>query len=274
MANSRNYLLLFCFVAVSATIGCARWKQDVADDRDRRVLAPLDQSSTGTVLEVFFVSFPEAAMDSLEAIWRNADEQKHSTKLRQHLTTQGFRIGTTANPAPVVLEQLLNSKTSGADGTIATLEVEPTVSRKVMSLRFDSPGQILASDVEPRVPLLQFKDGKLRGRDYLQAQGIFSILTTAADGGRISIELKPELHHGQASQKWAGRDGRFVMESSRPKEVFSKLATHSQLAPGDTLLVGGRADSPGSLGQLFFSRDVAGEPQQRLLVIRVKSAAD
>ncbi|MCG8583563.1 MAG: hypothetical protein MI757_02500 [Pirellulales bacterium] len=239
------------------------------------MLPPVTGSPDSAVLEVFFVTLPSANADAeLAAVWREADEQKWSTDQRRRLANYGLRFGTAANPAPTVIESLLRSKTSGADGTIARLETEPLVSRKMMSLRFDSPGQVLATEIHPRVPLLQLTDGKLRGEDYGDAQGLFEIVASTADAGRVSIQLTPELHHGQSSQRWAGRDGRFVMEASRPKESYAALATRADLAPGDVLVVGGRKDRPGSLGDFFFSRKAGGDSQRRLLVIRVKSIGE
>jgi hypothetical protein len=264
-------VLLASAAVLVACCGCTRWKKPVDKAPDSQLLSPVKPSRDGAVLEIFFATFPADADATLNAIWKEADEQKYTSELCRRLANHGFRVGTTASPAPAAIEQLLRSKTSGADGTIARLDTEPTVSRKLLNLQFESAGQILASEVEPRVPLLQFKNGKLRGRDFFQAQGLFSIVTKEADAGRVSIELTPELHHGEAAQRWTGRDGRFVMESNRPKEVFADAATHTRLAPGDVLLVGGRADRPGSLGHLFFSREVAGQQQRRLLVIRVKS---
>jgi hypothetical protein len=278
MAKIPQLIFLFSLMAFVACCGCSRWKKIASDDQkyrqENRVLAPVGQSVDNAVLEVFFVTFPPDANAALDAVWKEANEQKQSSDQQRQLANQGFRVGTAANPAPAALEQLLRSKTSGADGTIQSLDTDPTVSRKVLSLRFDNAGQILATEIEPRVPLLQLKNNQLRGRDYLRAQGLFSILTTTADAGRVSIELTPEMHHGAANQRWTGRDGRFVMEASRPKEAFAQLTTRSSLAPGDMLLVGGRADRPGSLGHFFFSRQIDGQTQQRLLVIRVRASGE
>ena len=274
MIKLQQYVFLGTALAVVSCSGCARWKKAVAADDEVSPLAPLAGARDGVSLEVFFVTLPEVERDQLDNIWKDADEQKYATELRRRLAQHGFRVGTVASPAPAVLESLLRRKSSGADGTIAKLDADPTVSRKSMSLRFDSPGQILASDIQPRVPLLTFKDGKLRGRDYDQAQGLFAVRATEGDGGRVVIELEPELHHGTAGQQWTGRDGRFVLESNRPKEVFAELATRSGLSPGQILLVGGNKSRPGSLGDLFFTRDVAGQRHVRLLAVRVKSAGE
>ena len=87
--------------------------------------------------------------------------------------------------------------------------------------------------------------------------------------GRVHLRFTTEIRHGQAAVvPQPAERALWVLQKQQPTESFSALGWEVTLAPNEYVVVGGRYDRPGTLGQLFFVRPEESPPRQRLLVIR------
>jgi hypothetical protein len=88
------------------------------------------------------------------------------------------------------------------------------------------------------------------------------------DGG-VHVRLTPEIRYGEARQQWTGQDGMFRLEMTRAHETYDELHALATLTPGQMLVVGCLADRPGSLGYQFFTDQLTGKTEQKLVLIRL-----
>jgi len=98
---------------------------------------------------------------------------------------------------------------------------------------------------------------------------VFVIRARPERDGRVRIRLVPEVQHGENKLRYVGTQGVLRIEPGRTKRAFDDLAVEAVLAPGHMLLLGTLLDPPGSLGRRFFTQNVDGQVQQKLLVIRL-----
>jgi hypothetical protein len=228
-------------------------------------------------LEVFFARFAAADDPPLDPAWNELDEQPIPVPVRQRLAQNGFQTGLAAGNLPIEMARLLKLQERAPaenDGRqTVDLQSEPTVRRRLLQLRDGQPGYLAKSEVRDSLPVLWYREGQLQGRTFAQAQCMFAVTTSRREDGRVALELVPELHHGQATQQYSGEHGVFRVQFARPKQVFAELGIRVDLVPGQMLVVGGRADRPGSLGQQFFAAPRTPHQERKLLVVRLLHSA-
>ena len=256
-------------LAVLAIAGC-----NTPLRQGKSPLMPARMSPDSVVLDTFFVRFPFGDEAANERLWEQVDEQAFAPELRERLARNGFRVGLVTGQVPLELSQLMQlsdkpaSDSQTEDAGIGDLEVQPRVVRRHLQLPAGQRGEILASGVYEQLPVLMCESGQLCGQTYNQAQGIFSVKSLPQPDGRVRLELTPELHHGQSRQRWVPGQGRLLLDTSRPKEVYDKMSLASDLDPGTMLVLGSLSNRPGSLGHHFFTEN-DGRLEQKLLIVRL-----
>ena len=89
----------------------------------------------------------------------------------------------------------------------------------------------------------------------------------------MRLEFVPELHHGDASNRYVGTgNGMWRMKAGRPRRVYSNLKFSASLAPGEMIVMSSTPDQRGSLGDRFFSRRSGDRAEQSVLVVRLVQA--
>ncbi len=226
------------------------------------------------VLEVFFVRVPLGDVDANETLWQHVDEQRLPAELREHLAHNGFRVGLVGNRVPDVLQRLLQLEDKPApSGGASKIDAEsmadkPTVVRRHLSIRKGHRKEIVTSGIHDSLPLLIHESGQLSGKTYHKAQGVLAVKTFPESGGRVRIDLTPELHHDAIQQRWVGDRGMLRLEAKRPRRIFDKMALSTSMSPGDMLVVGCLPDRLGSLGYHFLAEE-DGRMEQKLIIFRL-----
>ena len=64
------------------------------------------------------------------------------------------------------------------------------------------------------------------------------------------------------------------MRQQQPKETYAELSWEVTVGANEFILIGGRADKPGTLGHASFLRPDESIPIQRLLVLRACRSAE
>jgi hypothetical protein len=265
--------LIFAILTAMALAGC-----NTPIYKGKSPLAPPQMSPDSVVLDLFFVRVPFGNPDANERIWKEIDEQSFSPELRERLSRNGFRAGVVNGQIPGDLTKLLELEDKPAvngkieDTKVDNLESAPRVVRRHLQLRAGQRSEIQASNVYAQVPLSMCESGQLCGQTYYQAQGILAIKAFSQPDGQVRMELMPELHHGDARPRWIGGPGMMRLDSSRPKQVFDKMALSAEIAPGSMIVLSSLANRPGSLGHYFFTQDDgSGHLEQKLLIVRLSS---
>jgi hypothetical protein len=231
-------------------------------------------SADSVVLDLFFVRYPFGDSDVNEKLWEEIDEQHFPADLRERLARNGFRAGLVSGQMPTELSKLLQLSDKSSPGDVASetnlddVESQGCVMRQHLQLRAGHPSQVVASGIYPQLPVLMCESDQLCGQTYEQAQGIFEVKSLPQPDGRVRLELVPELHYGEARQRWIANQGMSYLDASRPKRVFADMKLATDLSSGDMLVLGSLANRPGSLGHHFFT-EKQDRLEQKLLVVRL-----
>jgi len=269
MTPRRTLIALLTLVAIAP--GC-RLFDEPEEFRGHSPLSKPGIPSDGAVLEVYFARFPYGQSDLNEPLWRQLDELVADRQLRRRQAAQGLRVGRVGGHMPAELERLLQlTSTPAAEGQAqqVDLQAEPTVTKRKLVVRGGSRSEVQASGVYESMPVFTKEDGALRGRTYEQAQGVFAITAFAQPDGRVTLELVPEVHYGQARNNFVGGEGIWRLQAGRPRQAFDELRERLTLSPGEMVVLGCLPDRLGSLGDYFFTDRTGGKREQKLLLIRL-----
>jgi hypothetical protein len=152
---------------------------------------------------------------------------------------------------------------------VEALESAPTVVRHHVQVRPGKRRQIVASGLQEELPVLLAGPDGICGRTYSAAQPLLSLELNPEADGRTRLELVPELHYGDYVHRYTGQQYAFRTEVRRSERVFDELAFSASLNAGDMLVVSGLPNRPSSLGHRFFTHEMSGRKEQKLLVIRL-----
>ena len=240
--------------------------------------SPLEQvrmPPESCALDVFFVRFPLGEEEANVDLWNEIDEQQLPNEIRRELTRNGFRVGVSCGQMPMALARLLELEgkpvASGAcqQVSVTALESAPKVVRHHAQVRAGRSRQIVPWGLQEELPVLLASADGVCGRSYPHAQPSLALTPFPERDGRIRLELVPELQYGDYVHRYAGHQYAFRTELSRSQRAFDELAFSASLKAGDMLLIGSLPNRPGSLGDRFFTHDVSGRKEQKLLVIRL-----
>ena len=250
-------------------------------------------------LEKYSIRFPHADPDLDDRMWSEIDEEGLPAPLRARLAANGFRAGVIGGHMPAALDRVLRESPAGTtevtdaasppadppmtDGTgvfepkPVNLLHEPKVRRSLWQTRPGHRGIVVTAGEQSRIPhvaiLVRDDDGRVTGRSYEKVLGALSLKAYPEPDGRVRIEVIPELEHGDPRSRFIASDG-MIKPDYRPDTVlFKDLIVQAVLSPGQTLVLGTRADKPGSLGSHFFTEQPEAQPlEQKLLLIRLAQA--
>lgn len=230
----------------------------------------------GVALELFFVRYRAGDASINTPLWSSVDDQQLPVDLRRRLAANGFLVGTVAAQPPAVIERLLNLDEHAAVSDMPPV-IDPSRPSKVKHrlleiYRQEAPSKIvLKGDKEPLPELTVFyrdeDEPAVRGWTFENAKGVFVAKVEPQPDGRVTLQLTPEIEHGEPRQKVLARDGGYTMNFVAPHQTFDDLRLSVSLSPGEMLVVGCRDDRLASLGyQLFTQRDDESLEQVVLLV--------
>ena len=257
--------------------GCARWQSS-----GKIELPPLKAPPDSVVMEIRFVEFPFGQADLNAPLWAEIDEQQLSPELRKRLEANGFRAGAVGGQIPVALERMLappkEAKEPPADPNTVDIRKKPAVRGWTKQWKFGDPFRVIVAGEKERLPeltvLVRNDQGEVQGETFTQVQGYFEGKAFAEPDGAVRLELAPQVEHGKERQQWVqSRDGVYEVDHRPPHEAYHQLAVEMKLLPGQTLVLGGLPDRPGSLGYHFFTEELSGHQTQKLLLIRLVGGA-
>jgi hypothetical protein len=257
-------------LAIVALAGCTSPMH-----KGKSPLMPAQMLPDSVALDIFFVRFPFGDSEVNEKLWKEIDEQGLSLDLRDRLMQHGFRVGVVTGQMPIALSRLLELNDKPVpDGkmeetNLTNFETKPRVTRQHQQLPAKQRSEIVASRIYDELPVFVHENGRVCGRTYRLAQGVFAATSIPQTDGRVRLELVPELQHDQPRPQLGGSQGIMRLDMSRPKRVFDDMAIAANLSPGSMLILSSLPNKPGSLGHHFFTEDDDGQQQQRLLVVRL-----
>ncbi|HVX63761.1 MAG TPA: hypothetical protein VHC19_24275 [Pirellulales bacterium] len=273
----RAALRRFCAVAIAglamhACSGCSQWHSAA-----KLALPPIQTSPESVALEIVFVQFPFGDREINGPLWTEIDEQELAPDVRQRLNANGFRAGVVSGQLPASLEKLLKLS-EAAPTPMEQTTVDVTTKPKIHGLRkqtrLGDPFKIIAAGEIERLPtlttLVRNERGEVQGSTYSKVQCHFETRAFAEPDGRIRFELLPQVEHGEPRQQFVqGQTGAYEYAHVPPHEAYEQLRLEAHLSPGQMLVLGGLPGRLGSLGYHYFTEEIAGRLEQKLLLIRL-----
>lgn len=235
----------------------------------------------GIALELFFVRYRAGDASVNMPLWSSVDDQQLPVDLRRRLAANGFLVGTVAAQPPPVIERLLNldehAALSDAPPVIDPSRPSKVKHRLLEIYRQEAPSKIvLKGDKEPLPELTVFYSDEVersvRGWTFENAKGVFVTKVEPQTDGRVTLQLTPEIEHGEPRQEVLARDGGYTMNFVAPHQTFDDLRLSVTLSPGEMLVVGCRDDRLASLGYQLFTHRGEESLDQVLLLVRLAHA--
>ena len=257
MRRSGLLVLLAC-----ASAGCFLRGDRPSTSAIVRSLAP-PLPAEGLLVESVLVEQPlgDAFLD--RGLW-DGSLPVGGPETRALLAENGLRVAVVTGSGPQKLQKLLESDSD-------------TVSPQRLSFNMRKEAVVpTAGPVDPcRFDLRTDLAGKAKAVEFTQARCGVLVRPELAPDGRVKLWVEPQLQHGDRRQ-WLRPTAdatRFEKHEEVPVEKYAVLGCEALLAPDDYLLVGWDAEHGGTLGSAMFSADAGGNPRQRVLVVRARSAA-
>ena len=221
------------------------------------------------VVEMLTVEMPINHPAEEDAMWREVDEQHLPVEIRKRLTAAGLRCGIAGNELPLPLQALMadvddEAQIIGEGGNLLSI-TRP--SRRRLQCRNGDRHQLLLSDVQDELSILWRDGGRIRGATYLDAQPLLVLRAFPQRSGQAKLTLQPQIQHGEARNRWVGRDGMFLMETGKERKVFEDLTMEVTLSPGEYLLVSSTSENQG-LGERLF-QIVTDDRKKKVLILRL-----
>jgi hypothetical protein len=258
---AKSIPIAFLMTAGTMLIGCV--SDPSLHEEPVSVLPQAPLSEKGVVLEIGFAEVSLFDEEWQTVLWNQLDEQHLSADTRQALLSNGLRCGLAGEQLPEELRTAIEESTKHPRAD----QIKQSVRR--LHFRAGSRSEIVTTSNDCSMTLLLDDGHSVSGHQFHAAQALFGITAQASAAGRAEISLVPEIHFGASKQKYVGKDGAFVLATSRDNQTFGELAIDTKLAPGQTLVVS--CDGPAkSLGGNFFVD--AGEERLKLLLIRLAHA--
>jgi hypothetical protein len=213
----------------------------------------------GLVVEYQLIERPigDAFID--QELWQHV-EPVGSPETRSLLTENGIRIGVLGRIMPPQLQAILSTKADqvGPPQLMTFNNRKETVIPTAGPLA-EAHFNVL-TDLAGRPMTCAFREVKC------------GVLVRPAEGndGRVRLWCEPQLQHGNRQQHYRpSEDGtQLTAFEEVPTERFPRLGFEVPLRPNECLVIGCNAELAEAIGHTLFSAEAAGNPRQRLLVVR------
>jgi hypothetical protein len=233
-----------------ALVGCTLTGQGVRKDAlvPPRIGGGEAVAPKRCVLRLMIAERPQGDSTLGEAAWLAADEQAIDAEARRALQANGLRIGRVSGELPGEVLEVLSAP--------PPKKIEP---QTIILPDGDHALIDTGTVATPGLSLMLGQKDKVVGKVYEDARGFMRVTASFDGDDGVALRLVPELHHGPIQHGWgvapggtAMTPGQIVTKPGQKEEVFRDLACTVVLKPGQVLVMGGRHDKRGSLGDFLF----------------------
>lgn len=251
---------------LAAPVGCTLNQQGLRKDGvipqigGGEVVAP-----KRCMLRVMVATQPQGEAALGELVWRVADEQAIDAESRRVLQTNGLRVGIISGELPPEVQAVL------AAPPPHKVEAQTIVLPEHDHTLLD-PATLPSSALS----LILGQKDKAVGKVYQDAHGYVRMSAAFEGDDGVSLRITPELHHGPVQQGWGVAGGstpmspqQIIARNGQHEETFRDMACTLALKPGQVVVIGGRHDKRGSLGDFLFGEPEANSdrPVQKVIFV-------
>ena len=224
-------------------------------------------------LELGLAQLDQTQAEVLQPFWDQLDHQELSLELRQRLDENGLRAAVMASRPPPQLRQLVRPRAIEADQLtefqrqlLHRGHLKPTtrmVLHEQVSNRQGQAHPIPTSEHRASYSWTIHDRGQRSVGAGSQVRGVISVATFPQGDGSVRLVVTPEIHHGEARDRFGASEHGFRFESKQQVIPLEKLRMEVTLRSGESLVLGPTPDLA-DLGELFFGNPVEDDPLAEL----------
>jgi hypothetical protein len=255
-------------------LGCARWSTlEETTNKPTHNIVTMSMADDVLPVEIIFMRMGQQQLQELQAVWPRINEQSLPIDLRTRLDQNGIRAAVVDSVVPLSLQTMIDSVEKRLqDDPMEQAGIGADVRSHSRLLQCRS-GQRKEIAVRPArtgtLVLLHNEGGSAKGQSYEDPQLLFDLRAVSHGDGAVTLQITPEIQHGQLKQKIVGQEFALRREMKRDTHTWPYLTIEQKLIPGQILLVTASTPARG-LGEHYFHTETAsGEIEQLLFLVRV-----
>lgn len=199
-----------------------------------------------------------------EVVWRAADEQAISPEERRGLQANGIRIGRIAGDLPREVEAVFSAPPPNKVEPVTFLVPEGT--QELFTL----------GDEVEQASLLLNLDGRITGKDYDHARGLYRVTPEHHGANAVALRLTPEVHHGPIQRSYQPlqqptpyAQQEFKIADGQKQDAVRSLTARLVVEPGQAVVLGCLPEQERSLGAFLFTAngDQPDSRSQRIVLV-------
>lgn len=259
-------------VIVASCTGCQVWQQA---DEPISALNLIEPAEDQVVLDISFVTVTASNEQLQQTVWNATDQQVLDNDLRRRLAANGMRCGILGQSAPEALEQLLLETKDAHEADLAngTGSLENVGDRgQQMQLRTGRLGKVVVTPgLRDEMVILSRQGDQFVGETLTKAQCLFGIRCYPESDQRVTLELSPQIEHGEAKTRFVGKHehASWLVDSSRERRTFTDLTLRPALTTGQTFVVSCTPEMMGVGGKFFGGTGEESTKTTTMLLVRV-----
>ncbi|MEZ6136614.1 MAG: hypothetical protein R3C53_17090 [Pirellulaceae bacterium] len=258
-------VLLTCILSS----GCAEWSNQHTNDSVVS-LPKLAQSPDSVTIETVFVRFPLEQAAALTDIWSNVDESVLDIELRRRLDKNGLRAGILLGKLPTSIhQQLVQTSVKQTSDALEHAGLAADVDNRMRQLHCRAGRRkdlIVRREVVEPLTVLTTLDGHISGETFLRPTALFDLRVVPHANGQATIELTPEIQHGDHVQSYVSTEFGVRPELRRQQAVWKELSVRIRLSPGQVMMVSSTTPSK-ALGKALFMTQTADQTEEHVMLL-------
>ncbi len=270
--------MLIAFALLACGLGCASWTRESSSEAEAgagllksNLLSARSKNPDSVIIETVLVRFPASSTEDLEEVWRLCNETFADLPLRQRLDLNGLRCGVIMGELPSIIrtqiEETSNRQTTDAIEHAGLATDVDNRMRRLQCRAGRRKDLLVKPDVTGPLTVLTTRDGKhVCGETYQRATVLFDLRANPHGDGSATIELTPEIQHGEHRQVFVTSEFGTRPEMRRALQNWSEMKISARLAPGQILVLSSTSPAK-ALGSTFFVTQNADHTDERVMLL-------
>jgi hypothetical protein len=249
---SRRGRLALLLIVLAMLPGCL-WPEGRESSNWMKQFRSQALSADHALIEFAMIELPRGDDYINNELWKHTDEFVVLDK-RRYLDDNGFRIGQLVGLPPEDFQKLLLSRRACSNPQ--ALIFPPG---KTATIPFPQTQQKMAYDIV---------EDSGRTEIILDQTRCCLDVTARFAGGGTTLTFTPKVEHAAAALPFKADKDQWTLNTGKSAKKHTELSWEVTLGPNQYLIIGGRLDREGTLGQAAFTMSDGADEVQRLLVVR------
>lgn len=224
-------------------------------------------------VEIIFLRMGTQQLQELQAVWPRINEQSLSIELRKRLDQNGIRAAIIDTVIPLSLQSMIDSVEKRLqDDPLeqAGIGADVRSHSRLLQCRNGQRKEIAVRPARTGTMVLLHNDGRAaKGKSYEDPLLLLDLRAYPKGDGSATIQITPEIQHGQLKQKIIGQEFALRREMKRDADTWPDLSIEHTMIPGQILLVTA-STPPRGIGEHYFHTETAsGDVEQLLFLVRI-----